>query len=164
MKNQALITVELAGAESLPQIEQIIAAAFDPRFGEAWTKAQCLSVLALPGYAITTASLPADEGGEPVLAGFSIQRTVGDESELLLLGVDPLRQRKGIASGLIAHWLNWARARGVMRAFLEMRSDNPARTVYERFAFTDVAIRKAYYRGGDGVLRDAVTMECRLQR
>jgi ribosomal-protein-alanine N-acetyltransferase len=162
MTTGAPIKVDRAGAESLPAIEQVIAAAFDPRFGEAWTKAQCLSVLALPGYAITIASSPDIYDDASALSGFSIQRTVGIESELLLLGVDPVRRRKGIASALISDWLQRARIEGVERAFLEMRSDNPARTVYERFAFCDVAVRRAYYRGGDGILRDAVTMECRL--
>lgn len=148
-----------AGVESLPAIETVIRAAFDPRYGEAWTKAQCLSVLAMPGYRLNGA-WAASRGGEPeALAGFSIVRTVVDESELLLIGVDPTVRGQGLASLLMDEWIAHARAHSVKRLFLEMRRDNPARALYEKFAFCDVAVRKSYYRGNDGVMRDAVTMD-----
>lgn len=154
------IHTSLLGAESLDAIEAISLRAFDPRYGEAWNKAQCLSVLALPGYRIVGAWL-----GNAVtarLVGYAIIRSVADESELLLLAVDPSERRQGVASLLLDEWLNSARDRGVVRAFLEMRTDNDAAALYRRHGFVEIAVRSAYYRGNDGVMRDAVTMECRL--
>ena len=149
------------GAESLPLIEAISARAFDPRYGEAWSKAQCLSVLSLPGYRLRGAWIE-EAGSAPTLAGFSIDRSVADESELLLIAVDPDHRCKGVAAHLLEDWLNNSREKDIARAFLEMREDNAARSLYERTGFKQMAIRKAYYRGNDGVMRDAVTMDCRL--
>jgi ribosomal-protein-alanine N-acetyltransferase len=150
------IVVGAVGADSLLAIDGVSARAFDPKYGEAWNKAQCLAVLALPGYRLRGAW-----SGDPVsgLLGFSIDRTVAGETELLLLAVDPLARRRGIGTLLIADWLEHARSVGAIRAFLEMREDNPARHLYENFNFRSIAVRRSYYRGGDGVLRDAVTMD-----
>lgn len=160
-----LIHTTAIGAESLAQVEAISARAFDPRYGEAWSKAQCLSVLSLPGYRLRgawiedagTAPMPT-----PILAGFAISRSVADESELLLIAVDPACRCQGVATHLLEDWLTNSRDKDIARAFLEMREDNPARSLYERTGFKQMAVRKAYYRGNDGVMRDAVTMDCRL--
>lgn len=150
------------GAKSLAQVESISARAFDPRYGEAWNKAQCLSVLSLPGYRLQGAWI--DDAGTATLAGFAIDRSVADESELLLIAVDPAYRNKGVAAYLLEDWLTNCRDKDIARTFLEMREDNPARSLYERYGFKQIAIRKAYYRGNDGVMRDAVTMDCRLSQ
>jgi [ribosomal protein S18]-alanine N-acetyltransferase len=158
----AAIRIASLGAESLAQVEAISARAFDPRFGEAWNKAQCLSVLSLPGYRLRGAWIE-EPGTAPILAGFAIFRSVADESELLLIAVDPVYRHRTVASHLLEDWLSNSREKDIARAFLEMREDNPARPLYERYGFKQLAIRKAYYRGNDGVMRDAVTMDCRLR-
>jgi [ribosomal protein S18]-alanine N-acetyltransferase len=157
MSMSGALTIGLLGADSLPAIEALSARAFDPRYGEAWNKAQCLAVLALPGYRLRGAWYGDDPAGG--LTGFAIDRTVVDESELLLLGVDPAARRRGVATALLQDWETMARERGVTRLFLEMREDNEARALYEQFGFREIALRKAYYRGGDGLLRNAVTMD-----
>lgn len=155
----ALVTGAI-GADLLPAVEALSSRAFDPRYGEAWTKAQCLSALALPGYRLRGCWLA--DGPDGGLLGFAIDRTVVDESELLLLATDPAARRRGVARRLIEDWLAMARARGVSRLFLEMREDNDARALYRQFGFREVALRRAYYRGGDGLLRNAVTMDRHL--
>ena len=156
-----LFDVRAIGVDHLVDIDRIMARAFDPAFGEAWNKAQCLAALALPGYRLRGAFF--DDGqsqkASAKLAGFAIQRTVAGESELLLLAVDPALRRYGIGRTLLRDWINHSRSVGVVRAFLEMRSDNPARHLYQQVGFTEIAVRKAYYRGGDGLFRDAVTMQ-----
>ena len=157
------IRTDALGAESLEAIEAISLRAFDPLYGEAWNKAQCLSVLALPGYRLRGAWIDASANNPLAsLVGFSIDRSVADETELLLLAVDPAFRGKGVASQLLEDWLNNASDKGAERAFLEMREDNPARSLYERHGFSQIAVRKSYYRGNDGIMRDAVTMDCRL--
>lgn len=36
-------------------VDALMTAAFDPRYGEAWTRNQCLGVLAMPGVRLTLA-------------------------------------------------------------------------------------------------------------
>lgn len=162
-RTSSSIRIAALGADSLAAVEAISLRAFDPRYGEAWSNAQCLSVLSLPGYRLRGAWME-DGAAAATLAGFSIDRAVADESELLLIAVDPVHRRKGIAAHLLEDWLTNSRDKGIGRAFLEMREDNPARSLYERAGFKQMAVRKAYYRGNDGVMRDAVTMDCHLSQ
>jgi [ribosomal protein S18]-alanine N-acetyltransferase len=141
------------GLAELAEVEAIMARAFDPVYGEAWSPAQCLAVLALPGYAIRIA---ASESG---IVGFAIIRWVADDSELLLLAVDPDQRGRGVGAALIADWLAFAGSKGAQRFFLEMRKDNPAALLYARMGFAMCGERRGYYRGGDGQVRDAVTMQ-----
>lgn len=156
----AAIHTCLLGADALDDIEAISLRAFDHRYGEAWSKAQCLSVLALPGYRIVGAW--RGHTATARLVGYAITRSVADESELLLLAVDPAERRQGVATSLLSEWLNSAHEKGVVRAFLEMRTDNDARALYAGHGFVQIAVRSSYYRGNDGVMRDAVTMQRRL--
>ena len=50
---------------------------------------------------------------------------------------------------------------GAEEFFLEMRSDNDAVHLYESAGFSECGRRPHYYRGGDGVVRDAITMRRR---
>lgn len=150
------MTIEALGVDALDAVDAISSRAFDPLYGEAWTKAQCLSILGLPGYRLTGAWRGPAAGAE--LAGFAIDRVVAGESELLLLAVDPAAHRSGIATALLQDWFHRAGAQGAGRLFLEMRRDNPARFLYEKLGFEEIAVRPAYYLGRDGVSRDAVTM------
>lgn len=141
------------GAERLDEVDAVSRAAFDPRFGEAWTKAQCLSSMAMPGHRLTGIEVDGE------LVAFAITRTIVDESELLLLAVAPKHRGSGLGRKLIAHWLDDVASKGVRRAFLEMREDNPAAHLYRAMHFVPVGLRKSYYRGNDGVMRNAVSME-----
>src|SRR3546814_1800659 len=95
--------------------------------------------------------------------GFSAVRIAGPESELLLLAVDPARRGQGIGRRLLADWQGWAAAEGAQDFFLEMRADNDAIHLYRRAGFAECGRRAAYYRGGDGKMRDAITMRWRSE-
>ncbi len=144
-------------AGDIARVVSISSNAFDPRYGEAWTAAQCLSIFAFPGYRMRGIAAPDETSRR--FAGFAIMRSVFDESELLLLAVDPAARRRGAGRALLDDWERQMRALSVRRLFLEMRSDNPARSLYNDFGMVATSVRPAYYRGGDGVLRDAITME-----
>ena len=79
------IRVRLAPGESadLDAVMDVMAAAFDPRFGEGWTRSQCAGILPLSGVLADARRGRADGG----VCGFSLLRTVADEAELLLLAV-----------------------------------------------------------------------------
>jgi len=151
--NKAVPVIVGLGVDRLEEVDAISGAAFDPRYGEAWTKAQCLSAMAMPGHRLTGIEL------EGVLAGYAITRTIFDESELLLLAVLPDHRGKGLGRALIEDWLGNAHRHGVVRAFLEMREDNSAVHLYRAMAFIPVGLRKSYYKGKDGILRNAISME-----
>lgn len=148
------LTVVPLGFDQLASVGQVMSHAFDPRYGEAWNEAQCLALLALPGYRLS--GLMSEDGA---MLGFSICRYVAGESELLLIAVDPAFGRNGCGTILINDWIAHCRQNGTNRIFLEVRADNPALTLYDKLGFTRLAVRPAYYRGGDGVMRDAVTMQ-----
>jgi len=133
-------------------VMRVMEAAFDPAYGEAWSAAQLLTLFALPSARVGVAW-----DGEHA-CGFSAARVAGPESELLLLAVDPACRGRGIGAQLMDDWLAWAAEQGAEDYFLEMRADNDAVHLYERAGFSECGRRTAYYRGHDGVMRDAITM------
>jgi len=146
------------GVDSLAMLDGVMQRAFDPQYGEAWNPAQCLAVLALPGYHLRGAWQEELGPGEG-LTGFAISRIVAGESELLLFAVDPAERRKGTGSALLQDWFALCEDQHVDRCFLEMREANPARSLYEYFGFTQIACRVGYYRGRDGMVSNAITMQ-----
>lgn len=146
------IRLVTARVGDLASVMRVMEAAFDPAYGEAWSGAQLLTLFALPSARVCLAW----DGETP--CGFSAARIAGPESELLLLAVDPARRGRGIGAQLIADWQSWAQRQGADDHFLEMRADNDAVYLYTRAGFSECGRRPAYYRGGDGLVRDAITM------
>lgn len=149
-------TIRRGDATDIGLVEAIMADAFDPAYGEAWTRGQCLGVLAMPGVSL----LLALRGDAP--AGFAMVRTVLDEAELLLLAVARVARRQGIGAALLEQMLAEATARGVACVHLEVRADNPAVDLYRAHGFAKNGERRAYYRGADGQARDAHSFARRL--
>ena len=149
------LTVRLVSGESadLDAVMDVMAAAFDPRFGEGWTRSQCAGILPLSGVLLMLAE---DERGE--VHGFSLLRTVADEAELLLLAVAPSVQRRGVGAALLDHFIDHGRRKGVRRLHLEVRDGNPAVAIYRTFGFKTEGRRRNYYSGQDGSQHDALTM------
>lgn len=135
----------------VPAVDALMRAAFDPRYGEAWTAGQCLGVLALPGVWLTLAQIDARP------AGFALARCVADEAELLLLATEPAARRGGVGAALLRAVLDEARLRRAERMHLEVRAGNAAIALYTAHGFVQVGERRAYYRGTDGRQRDAQT-------
>ena len=146
-----LIELREGGSQDLPAVNRIMQAAFDPRFGEAWTSAQCLGMLSLPGVWLTIA------GHDGADAGFSLARLVADEAELLLIAVDPRLRRRGIAGALLRTAIAEARGRKAAKLHLEVRAGNDAVALYRREGFEKVGERRDYYRGKSGQVFDAHT-------
>ena len=71
--------------------------------------------------------------------GFSLFRTVADESELLLLAVAPTHHRRGVGQRLLEAFLEQARNDGVTRVHLEVRDGNPAVSMYRNVGFRQSA-------------------------
>jgi ribosomal-protein-alanine N-acetyltransferase len=146
------------------RIMAVMEAAFDPAYGEAWTRRQVADALAMP----STHALIVDAEGRPIddapglapapaPAGFVLSRHVLDEEELLLIAVVPGARRRGVGAALIAQLFAAASARGVTRIFLEMRRGNPAIKLYSRLGFEPIGERRNYYRMANGERIDAIT-------
>ncbi|WP_428679300.1 GNAT family N-acetyltransferase [Sphingopyxis sp.] len=146
------IRLATARIADVSAVMRVMEAAFDPAYGEAWSTAQLLTLFALPSARVCLAW-----DGE-VACGFSAARIAGPESELLLLAVDPEWRGRGVGRLLMDDWQAWAAGEGADEYFLEMRADNDAIHLYERAGFSECGRRPRYYRGADGVIRDAITM------
>lgn len=148
----APVTIIEADASAIDSISLVIQKAFDPRFGEAWRREQCLSILGLPGVWLTLAQC-GDE-----VKGFTLSRIILDEAELLLIAVLPEMQGKGIGAALIDDMIKRANQRNATRLHLEVRDGNPAIALYRRFGFIPVGRRPSYYHGQFGQSFDALTL------
>ena len=153
-------TVQLKPGTSadLDAVMEVMGAAFGRRYGEAWTRSQLGGILPMDGVSLT---LAREEGGEATV-GFSLIRTVAEESELLLLAVLPTRQREGIGSRLLDDFMERTAARGVRRVHLEVRDGNPAVAMYRAAGFEQAGKRRNYYHAPDGDRFDALTLVRKL--
>ena len=144
--------------DDLDRIMEVMQAAFDPAFGEAWTRRQVSDSLLMPNthYLLAAADGRAPREGEPA-AGFTLSRGAADEEELLLIAVHPDHRGKGIGGALLERFVATARARGARRLFLEMREGNRAESLYRRHGFESVGRRRHYYRRASDHPLDAIT-------
>lgn len=95
-------------------------------------------------------ALVATRDGQKDPDGFTLWRTLGDEAEILSIGVRPSARRLGGAEAMMAAALEDARAEGLRAMFLEVDSENvAARKLYEKLGFYLVGRRRSYYRNGN---------------
>jgi ribosomal-protein-alanine N-acetyltransferase len=151
-------TLHDGGAGDVAEMMVVMEDAFPPSFGEAWTRPQCQGILDMPRVWLTLAR----DGDQP--AGFALGRVVVDEAELLLLAVRPAFRRRGIGAALIDRSREVATAAGATRLHLEVREGNDALRLYTRSGFAEVGRRRAYYRGRNGQLFDALSLAFVLKR
>jgi ribosomal-protein-alanine N-acetyltransferase len=148
----ALVRLRPGRADDLDDVMWIMSAAFEPCFGEGWTRSQCAGILPMSGVRLTVAEGPHSA------AGFSLARCVADEAELLLIAVDPANQRSGVGQFLLDDFIETARNAGATKLHLEVRDGNPAIAMYRTAGFEIAGRRRNYYRGPDGQTYDAVTL------
>ena len=147
-----MIRVVEGGAGDIAAMMHIMHEAFDPRFGEAWTAAQCLSTLVMPDSQLLLAKDVGD------VCGFAMSRWVLDHEELLMIGVARHLQGQGIGKLLLSETIHRARQAGRTKIFLEVRDGNNAHGFYIKSGFTPIGRRKNYYKNADGISPDAITM------
>lgn len=148
-----MLRIDAAGIDQLQDVMAVMNAAFDPLFGEAWTRSQCAGILPMPGVLLR---LARTEQGDPV--GFSLSRTVAGSSELLLLAVHPDHRRMGVGQRLLQDFISSASNQGACEVHLEVRENNPAMSLYKAAGFHAVGRRRHYYTGGNGARFDALTL------
>lgn len=148
--------------DDLDRIMAVMDAAFDPMWGEAWTRRQVSDSLV---FAHTHYRLVDRDGADPskshaAAMGFTLVRAAPGEEELLLVGVVPEARGRGLGEQLIRKAVADARTRHAERLFLEARHNNPAIRLYERLGFSEIGRRKEYYRTASGEKIDAITFAC----
>ena len=148
----------IAPADDIDRIMAVMAAAFDPALGEAWTRRQVEDAL-LTGLCHYRLSSDPE-----ITGGFYLSRHVSGEEELLLIAVRPELRGRGLGKQLLEHFSSDAQDRGATRLLLEMREDNPASSLYRSHGFKPIGKRPNYYRNGAGSPRDAITFACDLIR
>ena len=131
------LSITLVGPVDHARLADLHDQCFDP----AWGRDSIIDIFATPG----ALGLIARLEGSP--AGFSLCRRIGDDSELLALGVLPALRRGGIARALLDATIAALAKDGMRTLFLEVAEDNPAgRALYAAAGFTAVGRRADCYR------------------
>ena len=152
------VRIERGSSADIDSVMVVMDSAFGRRFGEAWTRSQLAGILPMGGVSLMLAREPGNED----TIGFSLFRTVADESELLLLGVLTSHRRRRIGRRLLEDFLERSRNDGVARVHLEVRDGNPAVEMYRNVGFSPVGRRRNYYHSPDGKRFDAITLSFQL--
>ncbi len=133
--------VEIELLTSPEQIDEILTIE-ESSFTHPWTREMYEAELENRG--ISYCFLARQAGGDAV--GFCSFWHVVDELHINNLAVAPQHRRAGVASALLTHIFSEGSRLGAVRATLEVRrSNDPARSLYERFGFTVAGVRRAYY-------------------
>lgn len=94
--------------------------------------------------------------------GFALALALGEEAEIVSLGVLPDHRRSGIGSAILDAACDEALLRGAERVVLEVASDNEAaRALYAGRGFTVVGRRRNYYRRAERLV-DALVLRLQL--
>lgn len=85
---------------------------------------------------------------------------VVDELHITAVAVHPEARRRGLGRRVLLGLLRQAQRAGAERATLEVSSANvSARALYTSLGFSEVAIRRGYYRNGDDALIEWIKLE-----
>ncbi|MGQ9509565.1 MAG: ribosomal protein S18-alanine N-acetyltransferase [Thermodesulfobacteriota bacterium] len=85
---------------------------------------------------------------ENQIVGFICFRIVGEESELLNLGVHPKYRSRGIGKELMNFYINFCKERGVRSFFLEVSVENmSALRLYQGLQYQIMGTRRKFYSG-----------------
>ena len=81
------------------------------------------------------------------LAGYVGSQTVLGETDMMNVAVHPAFRRRGVGESLILALVEQLKALDSHSLTLEVRASNaPARSLYEKLGFSQVGLRKNYYR------------------
>ena len=130
-------------SEHAPDCARIHASAFH----RGWSPSEIANLANDPS---VLAHVALDSAGRGVL-GFSMARHAASEAEILTIVVDGTKRQRGLGRALLDAQIRALEDLGVKELFLEVDGQNaPALALYQRFGFTKVGERKAYYARPDG--------------
>ncbi|MBO5938815.1 MAG: ribosomal protein S18-alanine N-acetyltransferase [Clostridia bacterium] len=123
-------------AEHLPALAEIELASFS----EPWSASALEILLKDGGFGVvaTIDGIPVAYGG---------MTTVLDEGSITNIATLPEYRGRGLGHKVVGALLAEAKQRGVTAVFLEVRPSNvPARTLYRSEGFSEIGVRKNFYR------------------
>ena len=124
-------------------------------YSHPWTRGNFADSLRA-GYACRTWRVAGE------LFGYFVVMAAAGEAHLLNLSVASRRQRSGHGKTLLAEAASLARGLGARRLFLEVRPSNlAAQSLYIRFGFRKIAVRRGYYPAHAG-REDALVLSLAL--
>lgn len=98
-------------------------------------------------------------GRDGSVVGYFVALAGVEEMHLLNLTVAPAYQRQGHAVELLDVLVSHCREHGARRLWLEVRPSNArARSIYQRYGFRLVGVRRGYYPAAQGRREDAQVM------
>jgi tRNA threonylcarbamoyladenosine biosynthesis protein TsaB len=99
------------------------------------------------------------------IIGYMVWMKVVDEAHLLNITLSPARQGHGLGSWMMRHFLAQSQAQRLGQLMLEVRPSNPkAISMYRKFGFEQIGLRKGYYPAGPKQREDAVVMRLGVNR
>ena len=102
----------------------------------------------------------ARPGGRGSPTGFALSRLVIGEAEILTVVVAPSARKAGLATALMQHHLGRLAGLGAKKVFLEVAEDNGAAIrLYQRYGFSEIGRRNAYYARAGRPAAAAIVME-----
>ena len=123
------------------QIDDVLAIE-QTSFTNPWTREMYLAEFENPDVSFCYVA----RGAEGQAVGFCSFWRVADELHINNLAVVPAYRRAGVATALLGHVLSEGANLNALRATLEVRrSNDAARGLYQRFAFSVAGVRRAYY-------------------
>lgn len=152
------VSIKNVGPFDIGRLARLHRACFD----DPWSRTDFAHLLALPGgfgllARLYDRRLSGFEGLRGV--GFALCRAVGDEAELLSIGVAPLFRRRAVGAALLRASMERCRQGGGKAMYLEVAVDNlSAQHLYRSFGFREVGRREGYYQRADGSRMSAYTM------
>jgi len=138
--------IRRAGRGDEPAIVKLEALSFGPASWGAKAVAEGLNAPKVSALLIQPSKTEA-------AVGFAFWRALGEQAEILSIGVAPSARRRGAARALLCDIIEQARAEGVRRLFLEVDMANAAaRALYAAEKFEPIAERRRYYKNGGDAL------------
>ena len=107
--------------------------------------------------------LTAGQAPDAVLLGYFVAMKGLDEVHLLNITVAPAHQRQGWACVMLDALALWSRGQGARWLWLEVRVGNTrAKSIYERYGFRQMGVRRNYYPATAAGREDAIVMSFAL--
>ena len=87
-----------------------------------------------------------DDSGVPI--AYMLGRIIAPEGEIYRIAVKKEHRKRGVGYRLLSFALKTERGRGLECTFLEVRKSNAAAiALYRAHGFTEIGVRKNYYKG-----------------
>ncbi len=153
--DQKQISLLWAGPETANEIAQIQIQMQDLNWGED----EIRTLLANPCSNSLLVKIRLNPENPPLTAGYIMGRLIGEEVEILAIGVLEPFQKFGLGRSLVEGLTRAAKRAEAKKMFLEVACDNePALSLYSKLGFEETGRRQDYYKRADGTKVDAVTM------